>query len=100
MIETGWKYKDQESTSLGTKILKIFSPLIKMSHHYRLEDNDPVSLVFKFYLPIIKHDPKYGYRFLPRLLAFSEKYGARIRIYVDENMICAEVTLARTKVSI
>ena len=98
VIVEGFKYHDDNARIIGTRILRIFSPYINSLRDYRFDNTQLDVFVFKFYLSIIKHNVKYRSNLLPKILKFAERYNTNIRVYIDDNKICIEMTVPKNKI--
>lgn len=98
VIVEGLKYHDDNARIIGTRILKIFSPYISSLGDYRFDDTESNVFIFKFYLSLIKHEVKYRNNLLPKILRFAEQYNSNIRVYIDNNKICIEMTVPKNKI--
>ena len=98
-VRNAYKYHDDFSREMGTRLVKLFVPFNKSIKQYKIENSGSDVVLFKFYLSAITHSPKHKDQFLTRLLQFSEMYSSEVRIYLDNNLMCVEIQVPRKNVA-
>jgi hypothetical protein len=98
-VRNSYKYHDDFSREMGTRLVKLFVPFNKSIKQYRIENSGNDVVLFKFYLSVITYTPKHKDQFLTRLLQFSETYNSEVRMYLDNNLMCVEIQVPRKNVA-
>ncbi len=93
------KYSDPVHRRLATALHHILSPQTHTGRDYKIDTTDEEYYVYLFYVSVLKQDGKEsgnkGGGTLKRLVNFSEKTGAAIRIFIDQSKICVEIKVRR-----